>query len=228
MIPGHTKESQNQFQIESYMTNGSVHLGPWSSHIYRTDPRHLCFLLARYKFCAKMLAGKLRVLDVGCGDAFGMPIVAQVCQEVHCIDFEPLVLNEAKINLPSEFSQKCTFSVHDILESPVSSEFDAVYSLDVIEHIPPPKEYIFMENICASLRTDGIVILGTPNIEAKGHASPASKEGHINLKGVDTLRATLLDLFENVFIFSMNDEVVHTGFAPMAHYLIGIGCHKKF
>ena len=25
--------------------------------------------------------------------------------------------------------------------------------------------------------------------------------------------------FENVFLFSMNDEVVHTGFHPMAHYL---------
>ena len=25
------------------------------------------------------------------------------------------------------------------------------------------------------------------------------------------------------FIFSMNDEIVHTGFYPMAHYLFGIG-----
>ena len=26
--------------------------------------------------------------------------------------------------------------------------------------------------------------------------------------------------FKNVFLFSMNDEVVHTGFSKMAHYLI--------
>ena len=25
----------------------------------------------------------------------------------------------------------------------------------------------------------------------------------------------------------MNDEVVHTGYAPMAHYLIAIGCTFK-
>jgi hypothetical protein len=25
-------------------------------------------------------------------------------------------------------------------------------------------------------------------------------------------------------MFSMNDEVVHPGYFPMAHYLIGIGC----
>lgn len=33
--------------------------------------------------------------------------------------------------------------------------------------------------------------------------------------------------FENVIIFSMNDEVVHTGFTPMAHYLLGVGTGKK-
>jgi hypothetical protein len=25
----------------------------------------------------------------------------------------------------------------------------------------------------------------------------------------------------------MNDEVVHTGFYPMAHYLLGVACHRR-
>ena len=29
--------------------------------------------------------------------------------------------------------------------------------------------------------------------------------------------------FENVFIFSMNDEVCIQGFSPMAHYLFAVG-----
>ena len=33
--------------------------------------------------------------------------------------------------------------------------------------------------------------------------------------------------FHNVFLFSMNDEVVHTGFYPMAHYLIALGVGIK-
>ena len=37
----------------------------------------------------------------------------------------------------------------------------------------------------------------------------------------------MLKYFENVFLFSMNDEVVHTGFSPMAHYLFVICCQKK-
>jgi hypothetical protein len=31
----------------------------------------------------------------------------------------------------------------------------------------------------------------------------------------------------NVFIFSMNDEVVHTGFHPLAHYLRALCCQRK-
>ncbi len=41
------------------------------------DPRRLLFVLARYKFVAKMLSGKQRVLEVGCGDAFGTRSVLQ-------------------------------------------------------------------------------------------------------------------------------------------------------
>lgn len=29
------------------------------------------------------------------------------------------------------------------------------------------------------------------------------------------------------FLFSMNDEVVHTGYYPMAHYLIAVGIGPK-
>ncbi|MFM8835604.1 MAG: methyltransferase type 12, partial [Actinomycetota bacterium] len=33
--------------------------------------------------------------------------------------------------------------------------------------------------------------------------------------------------FHSVFMFSMNDEVVHTGFFPMSHYLIAVCADKK-
>ena len=41
------------------------------------------------------------------------------------------------------------------------------------------------------------------------------------------LHHLLKNYFENVFLFSMNDEVVHTGFTPMAHYLFAVCCQKK-
>ena len=41
------------------------------------------------------------------------------------------------------------------------------------------------------------------------------------------IKTAIEGYFNNVFIFSMNDEVVHTGFFPMAQYLIAVCCSKK-
>lgn len=220
------KEPQNQTQIDTYFKKGAVQMGPWTSHIYRNDPRHLCFLLARYKFCAKMLAGKKKVLEVGCGDAFGLPVVKQTVKFIHGIDFEPLIIEDANKRFGNEMTG-IMLSVHDITEKSMPDKFDAVYTLDVIEHIPTEKEKFFLTNICASLRKNSICIIGTPNITADKYASEYSREGHVNLKSSDTLNRLMGTYFHNVFDFSMNDEVVHTGFAPMAHYLFSIGVGVK-
>lgn len=219
------KESQNQIQFDNYQSTGGVVLGPYTSHIWRHDPRHLSFLLSRYKFCAKMLEGKERVLEVGCGDSIGTPIVLQTVKSVHCLDFEPIVVHDAiKRN---EYGDRCTYSVHDMTTTPVDPVCDAAFSLDVIEHIPPELESKYIENIAKSLTSNGVCILGTPNITSQQYASECSKLGHINLKSAETLKQSLLPYFENVFNFSMNDEMVHTGFSPMANYIFVMGVGVK-
>ncbi len=222
-----TKEPQNQIQFDTYREKGPVRLGPWTSHIWRSDPRHLGFLLARYKFCAKMLAGKSEVLEIGCGDAFGTQLVLQTVESIHGIDMEPLVVEDIPARLNREDMKTCGFSAWDITERPLPRKFDAAYALDVIEHVPPESENRFMANICGSLRSHGACIIGTPNAEVRTYASPASAAGHVNLKSAETLREILLRYFYHAFIFSMNDEVVHTGFYPLAHYLLGVGVEQK-
>lgn len=214
------KEPQNQLQFDNYKKN-PVTLGPFTSHLWRDDPKHLCFLFSRYKFCAKLLAGKEEVLEVGCGDACGTPLVAQVVEKVNCVDWEPLLMDDNRERL-KDF-QNISFSLLDITEKPFDHKCDAVFSLDVIEHIKPELEHIFFENICKSLKEDGICITGTPNIEAQKYATAGSQEGHINLKSYTDFLKILSKYFKNGFIFAMNDEVVHTGFYPMAHYLIAVG-----
>jgi len=53
-----------------------------------------------------------------------------------------------------------------------------------------------------------------------------SKIGHINLYSYDRLRSFMEKYFYHVFMFSMNDEVVHTGFGAMAHYIFAVGVDK--
>ena len=112
--------------------------------------------------------------------------------------------------------------VHDMLSGPVEGTFDAAYSLDVIEHIAADKEDTFVANLAGSLADDGVLIIGTPSLQSQAYASPPSKEGHVNCKDQPALRELLQRHFENVFVFSMNDEIVHTGFYPMAHYLFAL------
>ena len=121
----------------------------------------------------------------------------------------------------------CSFSLLDITKSPHEDSFDAAYSLDVIEHIRPELGGNFMTNICKSLKPHGVCIIGTPNIEASKYAQLQSAQGHVNLKSSEDLQAILSQYFHNGFLFSMNDEVVHTGFYPMAHYFLAVGVGVK-
>lgn len=196
-------------------------LGPAASHSVRSDPKHLCFVLARYKFCAKMLAGKRRVLEVGCGDGFGLPIVSQSVESVVAVDGEPRLIADNQARLSSTFPN-VTFKTWNVIAEPYPERFDACYLLDVLEHVHPADEPRFLSNLCASLLPDGVAVIGVPNLAASQYASPESTACHVNLKDHKSLRATLEKHFRNVFLFSMNDEVLHTGFYPMAHYLMAL------
>jgi hypothetical protein len=96
-----------------------------------------------------------------------------------------------------------------------------------LEHIKPDDEDRFLTNAFAPLVFEGAAIVGTPSLESQVYASPTSKAGHVNCKTMPELKSTMQRYFHNVFMFSMNDEVVHTGFHPMAHYLFAVCAHKK-
>jgi hypothetical protein len=117
----------------------------------------------------------------------------------------------------------CDTLVHDILSGPVPpGNFDAAYSLDVFEHIVPEQENLFVGNIAKSLTKTGVAIIGSPSLQSQVYASPGSKAGHVNCKDGKVYKSVMERFFDNVFLFSMNDEVVHTGYHPMAHYLFAI------
>ncbi|MGA1823324.1 MAG: class I SAM-dependent methyltransferase [bacterium] len=220
-----TREPQYQCCLDFEKKYGLQTLGYMSSHTWLTDPKRLLFVLSRYKFVAKMLSGMKNVLEIGCADAFGTRIVCQEVDSLLAVDFDPLFINDAHTRNREPYTFRCI--VHDILEGPLEEAFDGVYSLDVIEHISQEKENLFLSNIVKSLSPQGTVIIGTPSLQSQIYASPASTEGHINCKDHAQLKDLLLTYFHNVFIFSMNDEVVHTGFYPMAHYLMALCCHPK-
>ena len=220
-----TREPQYQFLLDLQKKEGLKALGLMSSQIWRDDPKRLCFLLSRYKFVAKMLSGLNRVLEVGCGDAFGTRVVRKEVKDLVATDFDPIFVKHVNQNIDPLLPLTC--KVHDLLTGPLKEGFDGAYALDVLEHIHREDEIRFMTHMAQSLGDNGVCIIGTPSKESQPYASPVSKEGHVNCKTASTLRDLMEKFFHNVFIFSMNDEVVHTGFYPLAHYLIALCCCKK-
>ena len=215
-----TREPQYQRCLDLAREHGLETLGLMTSQVWHDDPRRLAFVLARYKFVAKMLDGRRRVAEVGCADAFGTRIVAQAVGRVTAYDFDPIFVEDARRR--SSAAWPFDVQVHDILKAPLPRRYDGVYCLDVIEHIARRREQTFLTNLRRSLRPAGALIVGSPSLESQRYASPPSKAGHVNCKSGAQLTELLRGHFANVFLFSMNDEVVHTGFAPMAHYLLAI------
>lgn len=192
---------------------------------FEADPKRLCFVLSRYKFVAKMLGNRGRVLEIGCGDGFGTTLVADVAENVVAIDLEPSTLETRSRN--RVLDARVEFRAHDMVAAPIAERFDAAFSLDVIEHIPAEIEGHFYGNIAASLGPRGMCIIGTPNKTAEAWQSEYSRRDHINLKTFDQLRSDMEKYFDYVFMFGINDEVVHTGFGPMCHYLMALGVQPR-
>lgn len=225
MSEQHAKLTYDQVLLDDYSRLTPYPVGARTSHAMRFDPRHLLFSLSRYKFCAKMLEGRQRVLEAGCGDAFGAPIVLQTVGSLCCIDIEPqiIALNAGQ----NEWGERLSFACLDLARERPSGVFDAAFCMDVIEHVSPADEAAFLGNLAGCLDDEGVCIVGTPNIAADVYASPLSREGHINLKSRQTLQASLQPFFRHIFMFSMNDEVIHTGYDAMAHFLIALCVGKR-
>ena len=100
----------------------------------------------------------------------------------------------------------------------INQKYEAVYSLDVIEHIDPDQEDVFLRNALKFLEPNGVAIFGSPTLESQLYASKWSKEGHVNCKTGYELKALVERFFKQVFLLGMNDETLHTGYSKMSHY----------
>ena len=229
--PPGTKEPQYELLYRVKEQHGVATFGIMANESWNQDPRRLLFTLARYKFVSKLIAGRRNVLEIGCADAFGTRMVQQGVGvdkgigSVTAVDFDPLFIQDVRERGNKHWP--LTTFVHDVLKGPVPGLFDAAYALDVLEHIAPADEDVFLCNMIACLTNNGIVILGMPSLESQVHASPQSKAGHVNCKSGTEFKAVMEKYFHTVFVFSMNDERGHTGYYPMAHYLIAVCSHLR-
>jgi len=193
--------------------------GGMSKWMYEDDPKRLAISLARYKHVAKMLEGYGNVLEVGCADGFGSRIVRQHVDRLTAIDTDARSIEEAQHSCSGAWP--ITFLQADIRNAwppPYRAcLYEAVYALDVLEHIRPDDEFLQ-----AMHRVASVAVIGTPSLESQAYASEMSRLGHVNCYSGQALRARLLEFWPRVFLFTMHDEVLGTSYLPMAHYLLAL------
>ncbi len=99
-----------------------------------------------------------RILDVGCGYGFFLEIAREKGWEVYGLEISPEAVSECR--------KKGIETVEtEIQNAPFDPEsFDIVVSIEVIEHINTPRE--FVSGIHKFLRPGGIAYLTTPNFNS--------------------------------------------------------------
>ena len=115
--------------------------------------------LNRYLMAKPFCKGK-KVLDAACGAGYGSYLLKSWgADTVHGLDIDEVTIETAKqiFKSPNLFYAAC-----NIEQLPFeNNEFDVVVSLETIEHLDDPEQ--FLKEIKRVLKPDGVVILSCPN-----------------------------------------------------------------
>jgi SAM-dependent methyltransferase len=112
--------------------------------------------VAAYRFAASHTAG-MRVLDAGSGEGYGAGFLAGTARSVVGAELEAWVAARA-----AGLYRDASFVTCDLAMPPWrAGSFDAVVSLQVIEHVPDPSA--FLAACARATRPGGVLVLATPN-----------------------------------------------------------------
>lgn len=120
-----------------------------------------------------------RLLDVGCGRGAVATLLSDRFDEVHGVDTDEQALAVAA-------ERGVAVAQVDLDREPLPFEdgsFDAVVSLDVIEHVLDPA--VFVRELARVLRPGGNVYLATPNVRFAGYLRALVLEGRFPLTSSD-------------------------------------------
>jgi O-antigen biosynthesis protein len=114
--------------------------------------------LARYRWAATIAPGK-RVLDAGCGTAYGSAMLARAgAESVVGVDIAESVIQSVRAEMP----ENVELTVGDLSNLDLEKkEFDLVVCFEVIEHFHDPQPVL--DNLARVLSPDGVLLVSSPN-----------------------------------------------------------------
>lgn len=131
-------------------------------HIHETGTtgqQALALHLDRYRFAATQITAG-RILDIACGVGYGTNLLFDSesgCQYALGVDMDQDSITYAK-NRYQE--QGMAFEVNDAMTFTSTELFDSIVTLETIEHLPDPKDFI--KHLMSLLRPGGKLIASVP------------------------------------------------------------------
>jgi ubiquinone/menaquinone biosynthesis C-methylase UbiE len=117
----------------------------------------------------KLIRGKKRVLEVGCGEGSKLQWLCTNNEDVVGVD-----ISETAVKLARNQYPKLTFIEADAGELPFTDNyFNVAYSAFVLEHVTEPQKMI--EEMIRVVRSRGLVAIIAPNFGAPQRCSPCFK-----------------------------------------------------
>lgn len=175
---------------------------------FKSKAKYLLYLrhLFGYKFAKENISKDSFILEVGCGEGYGTKLLSENVTKIIGLDVNKNIITHASNKYSSE---NCIFKVYDGLKIPYEDDtFDAVVSLQVIEHIQDDINYV--SEVYRVLKKNGMFILTTPNrtYRLRPGQNPLNRF-HIREYYPHTLENVLKSKFSDIRIWGVrgNEEV---------------------
>jgi len=133
----------------------------WNGEKFIVDHEDEKWPLGKYYFVFNKITKGDKVLDVACGRGFGTFLLSQKAKEIIGLDIDQPSIEEAKTNFNGE---NLNFLLGDGRKMKFPDNyFDAVVSIETIEHLNEEDQVEFINEIKRVLKPNGRLFLSTPD-----------------------------------------------------------------
>ena len=115
--------------------------------------------LTRYNFANLFIKNNAEVLDAACGVGYGTSILSQKAKSIIGIDYSKAAIKFAKQNYKNK---KIKFIESNILKYKPNKKFDAIVSLETLEHINREDGINWIKKCYNILKKNGIFVCSSP------------------------------------------------------------------
>lgn len=175
---------------------------------------HLIHLKA-YEHASTICNGR-NVLDWGCNNGYGLPVLAKTARRIGGVDSNPLCVQKARLLHP-EYANDIW--LYDGQHVPVpDQDWDVVVSFQVIEHV---KEVdLYLEAILSVMKDSGTALFTSPNREIRlDQGMKPWNEFHVTEFSAVDLAMVLRKHFRHVQVYGMqgDQEIIEIERSRCAH-----------